>query len=187
VNRLTRVLMTPLGLALVSALPPATLVPLGKYDEALVIPANSPVTFQHFGQYYDSAEFTGRFLLEGTFILDCDYCEPGYKDNQLRLNIIPDAAIAASLPHWKRHDNDIAITITDAGRFIDAISKSTERKALLSGKLTEIRGHAAIIVDRYEAGLECDSANYTARFVAVAKPPRIAKIEPKGDFGCGMI
>src|SRR4051812_31602179 len=150
-------------------------VPLGKYDEGLLIPANSPVTFQHFGQYFDSAQFSGKFVVEGVFILDCDYCEPGYEDNQVHLSIIPDPAIATRLPHWKKHDNDIALTITDADQFIDAISTSAERKLLLSGKLNEIRGRAAIVVDQYEAGLECDSANYSARFVAIAKPPKIAK------------
>ena len=59
--------------------PQPRFVPLGKYDEGLVIPANSPVKFQHFGQYYDSAEFSGKFVVEGVFILDCDYCESGYR------------------------------------------------------------------------------------------------------------
>src|ERR1043165_2372059 len=82
-----------------------TFVPLGKYGEGLLVPANSPVTFRHFDKY-DSAQFSGKFVLEGVFVLDCDVCEPGYKDNEIRLTIIPDPAIAARLPHWKKHDND---------------------------------------------------------------------------------
>ena len=162
-------------------------VPLGQYDESMVIPTNSPVTFRNFGKHHDSAYFSGRFLLEGVFILDCDYCERGYKDNRLRLIIVPDPAIAARLPHWKRHDNDIAIAVTDAGPFIDAISTSEQRESLLSFKLSEIRGRAAIIVDRYEASLDCDSADYSAHFLAIAKPAEVAKVEPKGNVGCGMI
>jgi hypothetical protein len=182
----TRIAAIPLVVLIIGAAPAPTYVPLCKYDEGLVIPANSPVTFQHFDQY-DSAQFHGRFVLEGVFVLDCDFCEPGYKDNQIRLSIIPDPAIAARLPHWKKHDNDIAIVITNAGSFMRAVSTPTQRRLLLSGKLDEVRGRAAIVVDQYEASLDCDSADYSARFVAIAKPPKIAKLELKGDFGCGMI
>jgi hypothetical protein len=101
--------------------------------------------------------------------------------------MIPDPAIAARLPHWKVHNNDFAIVITNAASFMRSISTPAQRKLLLSGRLDEVRGRAAIVVDDFEAGLDCDSANYSARFVAIAKPPRIAKIHLKGDFGCGMI
>lgn len=185
-TKLARIAAIPLAALILAAAPAPTYVPLGKYDEAVVIPAASPVTFHHFDQY-DSALFSGQFRLEGEFVLDCDYCEPGYKDNQIRLSIVPDPAIAARLPHWKKHDNDIAIVITNAGSFIRAVSTPTQRKLLLSGKLDGVRGRAAIVVDRYKASLDCDSADYSARFVAIAKPPRIAKVEFKGEFGCGMI
>jgi hypothetical protein len=182
----TRIAAIPLVALILGAAPAPTYVPLGKYDEGLVIPANSPVTFQHFDQY-DSARFSGRFVLEGIFILDCDFCEPGYKDNEIRLSIVPDPAIAARLPHWKVHDNDIAIIITNAGSFMRAVSTPAQRRLLLAGKLDEVRGRAAIVVDQYEASLDCDSAGYSARFVAIAKPPKIAKAELNGNFGCGMI
>lgn len=182
----TRTAAIPLAALIVGAAAGPSYIPLGKYDEGLVIPANSPVMFQHFDQY-DSAQFRGTFVLEGVFVLDCDFCEPGYKDNEIRLSIIPDPAIAARLPHWKKHDNDIAIVITNAGSFMRAVSTPDQRRLLLSGKLDEVRGRAAIVVDQYEASLDCDSADYSARFVAIAQPPKIAKVEFKGDFGCGMI
>lgn len=184
--KVARFAAIPLAALIFAGAPAPNYVPLGKYDEGVVIPAASPVTFHHFDQY-DSALFRGQFLLEGVFVLDCDYCEPGYKDNQIRLSIVPDPAIAARLPHWKKHDNDIAIIITNAGSFMRAVSTPTQRKLLLSGKLDEVRGRAAIIVDHYEASFNCDSADYSARFVAIAKPPRIAKADLEGDFGCGMI
>ena len=183
----TRIAAIPLAVLVIGASPAPQYIPLGDYDEGMVIPADSPVAFRHFGKHRDSAYFTGRFVLEGAFILDCDYCEPGYKDNQLRLIIVPDPAIAATLPHWKKHNNDIAIAITNARPFINAISTPAERQSLLSGKLLEIRGRTAIVVDQYEASLDCDSADYSAHFIAIAKPPKVAKVEPQGDFGCGMI
>ena len=163
-----------------------TFVPLGQYDEGVLVPADSPVTFHRFNEY-DSAQFSGQFVLEGVFVLDCDFCEPGYKDNEIRLSIVPDPAIAGRLPRWKVHREDIAIVITNAAAFLRAVSTPTQRKLLLSGKLDEVRGRAAIVVDQYEAHLDCDSANYSARFVAIAKPPKVAKAKVKGDFGCEMI
>ena len=44
-----------------------------------------------------------------------------------------------------------------------AVTTAAQRHALLTGKLDEIRGRTAIIVDRYEASLDCDSADYSAR------------------------
>jgi hypothetical protein len=170
----------------IGATPAPTFVPLGKYGEGVLVPANSPIMFRQFNEH-DSAQFSGRFVLEGVFVLDCDSCEQGYKDNEIRLSMIPDPAIAARLPHWKVHNNDFAIVITNAASFMRSISTPAQRKLLLSGRLDEVRGRAAIVVDDFEAGLDCDSANYSARFVAIAKPPRIAKIHLKGDFGCGMI
>jgi hypothetical protein len=183
-----RIFFAAISLAVVAvgAAPGPRYVPLGKYGEAVVIPSGSPVKFHHFDQY-DSALFSGKFVLEGVFVLDCDFCEPGSKDNRIRLSIVPDPGIAARLPHWKKHDNDIAIVITNAGSFIRAVSTATQRRLLLSGKLDQVRGHTAIVVDRYEASLDCDSADYSASFVAIAAQPKIAKVELKGDFGCGMI
>jgi hypothetical protein len=186
VQVINRIAVAPLAALLAAAAPGPQYVPLGKYDEAIVIPANSPVKFRRFDQY-DSAQFSGRFVLEGVFVLDCDYCEPGYKDNEIRMSIVPDRTIAARLPHWKVHDNDTAIVITNAASFIRAMSTPYQRQLLLGGKLDQIRGHAAIVVDRYEASLDCDSAGYSARFVAIAKPPKVYKVALKGDFGCGML
>jgi hypothetical protein len=183
-----RIFFAAISLAVVAvgAAPGPRYVPLGKYGEAVVIPSGSPVKFHHFDQY-DSALFSGKFVLEGVFVLDCDFCEPGYKDNEIRLSIVPDPAIAGRLPRWKVHREDVSIVITNAAAFLRAVSTPTQRKLLLSGKLDEVRGRAAIVVDQYEAHLDCDSANYSARFVAIAKPPKVAKAKVKGDFGCGMI
>jgi len=70
--------LTPM---VVGATAAPTFVPLGQYEEGIVIPASSPVTFQHFDEY-DSAQFSGQFVLEGVFVLDCDFCEPGYKETK---------------------------------------------------------------------------------------------------------
>ena len=183
---ITLIMLISIAATLIAAAPAHKFIPLGKYDEGLVIPASSPVKFRRFGPY-DRARFSGRFIVEGTWVLDCNFCEPGEKDNQLHLSLVPDPPMAARLPHWKMHDNDIAIDIVRAQRFISSVSSADERRMLLSGKLDEIRGHAALLVDEFEAGLDCDSANYSARFVAVAKAPTRKKLELAGDYGCGGI
>lgn len=178
-----RASIVPLALALLGTSSPAKLVPLGKYREGILIPTTSPVRFRRFDQY-DRAHFNGTFIVEGTFVLDCNYCERGYKDNELHLSMIPDAPIAARLPHWKMHNGDIEIDITGATTFIRSITTPQERQMLLSLKLNEIKGRAALVVDQFEAGLDCDSANYSARFVAIAKPAKRNNRQPGGDVGC---
>ena len=66
---LARVAVLPLVALSVSAAPPAQTIPLGKYGEAIAVPVDSPVKFRRFNQY-DRAEFTGRFVPEGTFVLE---------------------------------------------------------------------------------------------------------------------
>ena len=149
-----------------------------------MIPAGSTVKFQRF-EHDDRAYFSGKLIIQGTWVLDCDYCEPGQKDNELHLSIVPDTATIARLPRWKRHNNDIRIDLTDADRFIRSVSTVDERKRLLAGILMEIRGHAAIVVDHYEATLECDAASYSARFVGVAQVAKRANLPTDGDYGCG--
>jgi hypothetical protein len=185
-NRLVRVAILTSATLSVGAAPAAQVIPFRKYHESITVPAHSPVKFQRFDQY-DRARFIGRFVLEGTFVLDCRYCEPGYKDNELSLSIVPDRSIAARLPHWKVHGDNMEIDITDAARFIRTISSPSERKRLLSGKLTEksdIKGRAALVVDQFEAGLDCESANYSARFVAIATRAKRDQVAPDGGGGC---
>jgi hypothetical protein len=188
---LKRLALFPIALLLVGASPAEKLIPLpGDDAEALVVPAASPVRFAGFNKSGDQAygaHFSGRFVVEGTFVLDCNFCEPGVKDNQLSLSIVPDASTAARLPHWKVHDNEIAIGITRADSFIRTISTPEERSRLLSGKLDQIKGRATLVLDHFEADLDCDSADYSARFVAVAKAPVRDKVELAGDYGCGGI
>ena len=179
--RLTILALATLAIA---AMPAVKSVPVGKYGEAILIPASSPVRIQSI-EHDDRVRFRGRFIVEGRWVLNCDWCERGQKDNELYLSIIPDAATVARLPRWKNHNNDIRIDLTNADAFIRKVSTADERKRLLAGTLTDIRGHAAIVVDNYEAALECDSASYSARFVGTAQTVRRADLPTDGSYGCG--
>lgn len=183
-NASARFMLITLPLALLGAGPAARLIPVGKYGEAVVMPAGSPVRLQRI-DHDDRVLFNGRLVIQGTWVIDCEWCEPGQKDNELHLSIVPDSATVARLPRWKNHSNDIRIDLTNADRFIRSVSTPDERKRLLAGTLTDIRGHAAIVVDHYEAALECDAASYSARLVEVAQTARRANLPTDGAYGCG--
>jgi hypothetical protein len=182
---LVRIAAIAFAALIVSAAAKPTYIPLGKYGEGVVNPANSGLKFRRFDSY-DSAHFDGQVLLEGVFIIDCADCEPGIKGTRLHLSIVPDLWIAARLPRWKKHDNDIAVDISGADSLLRTIVSPAKRSLLLSGKLDEIRGRTAIIVDRYTASLDCDSADYSAHFLAVAKRAKYAGIKTDGNYGCGF-
>jgi hypothetical protein len=182
-DRLAAALLTAL---LVSATPAPTIIlhPDIK-GEALIVPANSPVKFSHFDKY-GVAHFKGRFVLNGTFFIEgCESDCPGFAQEDLGIDVFPDPKLEASLPHWKVHNNDILMTIRPEGRLMGVVTGSRQRAALVSGKSSDIRGSIAIVVDDFQTSLECDSANFSARFIALAKAPKIAQVEFKGNYGCG--
>ena len=179
-----RLMMLALASLALGAVPAAKSIPVGEYGEAILIPASSPVRLQSIDRD-DRVRFSGRLIVEGTWVLNCDWCQPGQRDNQLYLSIIPNPATVARLPRWKNHINDIRIDLSNADPFIRKVSTAHERKRLLAGTLTDIRGHAAIVVDNYEAALECDSASYSARFVETTRTARRADLATDGSYGCG--
>jgi hypothetical protein len=179
-------------LLLVGAAPAEQVIPFPGVDgEALIIPTDSPVRFAGFikdGKEYIGARFKGRFVLTGSFTWGCyvDCGEPTVTEAEnFALTVVPDPALAARLPHWKLHDNDIAIGVSKARTFTHAITTPAERAELVSGRLPEIKGRIAIVVDHFVTSLDCDSANFGADFVAVAKPAKLANVNLNGNYGCG--
>jgi hypothetical protein len=181
-----RIALVPMAALLVSATSSARVIPLPKGEgEALVVPVNSPVRFRGFGRY-DVARFAGRFVLTGTFIYGCEIeCEPPLQADEVFVRIVPDAASAGVLPRWKFRNGNMRIYLVGGERLAQAIVTPREKAALLAGKVEDVRKQVAFVVDDYSAGIECDSASYSARYVALAKPVRLASAKVEGDFGCG--
>jgi hypothetical protein len=98
-------------------------------------------------------------------------------------DIIPDPGSA--LPHWKLRNGDMLIYLVDGERLANQIVSRQERAALLAGKVQDIRKHVSILVNDFEAGIECDSPFYSARFIAIAKPVNLASAKTKPNYGCG--
>jgi len=184
-SALYRLIVIPFAILLVSASPAQFVALPDDPDEGIIVPPDSPVQFHDFDQY-GRAHFTGKFVLTGTFTYRCNYCEPGTKvtENDLEFSIVPDPALLSRLPHWKQHDNDTMVEILQARRFTHAVTAAADRRALLLGKRDEVTGRIAIVVDDFQAGLDCDSANFSAKFVSIAKPVTIAKVQFNGNYGC---
>ena len=182
-----RFLIALLSLALLSAAPaakPTEIEWLPGGDEAIVIPAESPVHFKGFNKDH-YATFRGRFVLAGTFVYGCNVeCEPPQQADW-EADLIPDPAMAAALPHWKLRNGDLLIYLVDGERLAKQIVTGKERAALMAGKIPDVRRHVAIVVDDFQAGIECDSAFYSARFIAVATPAQIASAKVQPNYGCG--
>lgn len=183
-----RAALLPLALLLLSASPGPTIIPLpGHPDEAIVIPRDSPVKFRRWDKY-GYAEFDGRFTLSGAFTYGCwsncaDYNGP-VRESDLDVRIAPDASIAARLPRWQHRKNDMLVLIKRSGQLAAMIASPRQHTALRSGKLEYLRGRATIVVDQFQTGIECDSTNFRARFVAMARKPRLASARLNGDYGC---
>ncbi len=176
-----------LSLMLVSASPAKEPIeiPSGLGEEALVIPATSPVHFERYGKDYE-ARFSGRFVVTGTFFYGCEMeCDPPLQRDQVFAAIVPDPAVAATLPHWKIRNNDIRIFFINDEQLVNQIVTRPERAALLAGRIPDVRRHVAIIVDDFRAAIDCDSAYYSAHFVAMAKPVEETRAKLNGDYGCG--
>jgi hypothetical protein len=173
------------ALALLAAAPAAKVVPYPAGGPPMIIPADSPVKFTGFNKD-GVAEFSGRFVLTGTFVYDCPAdCEPSMTEDDVELHIIPDPAVAARLPHWQDRGDGMVVDITGYDRVKRTIASKAAVADLLSGKIPDVRGRASIVVDHYAADFGCDySPYYAARFVGFAKPLKLARSNVEGNSGC---
>jgi hypothetical protein len=173
------------ALLLLGAAPAARVIPLPHVEgEALVIPPDSPVHFRGFDKQ-GAARFNGRFTVTGTFTYGCEFeCNPPIKEWQENFVVTPDPALAARLPHWKLRNGPIVLYINHATGLTRTLGTPAKRAALRSGKLANLNGRISIVVDAYEASIVCDGPNYSARFVAVAKPAELAEKPVKAEYGC---
>jgi hypothetical protein len=184
-----RIAMLPVAALIISAVPGPIVVPFPKAaNEAVIIPPDSPVKFRGWDRSSGYAQFDGRFVLSGTFTYGCgstcaDYDGP-VSDSDLQVQIVPDPKVAAVLPNWKNRHNDMLVLIVDGKSLATAIATPRQHAALRSGKIKDLRGRTAIVVDHFETGIECDTANFRARFAGMVKPPEIAKAEFNGNYGC---
>lgn len=173
-----------LAVALVGAAPAAQEIPWRGSNWVLLVPHGSPVKFRGWHEH-GYARFDGRFVLTGEYALTLtDNCQRPGTEDCLIVDIEPDPAIVARLPHIK-DGGDVWITIRNEGRLLRSIAGPRQRAALLAGKIRSMTGRTSIVVDQFSVGGDCEQVWYSARFVAFATPPKLARAEFGGGFGCG--
>jgi hypothetical protein len=181
-----RLVAIPFALVLMSAVPADQVIALpGLEGEAIVIPHNSPVHFRGWGEN-DVAHFSGKFVLAGTYSYGCEFCDDWpIKTDELSLKIVPDAAMASRLPHWRLRSGNKGIFIDASKSLNRTIGTPDELRALKAGKIDDIHGNVSVLVDHFDAAIECDGAAYSARLVAVIKRPTVRRNNLDGSYGCG--
>ena len=186
-----RFLLPPLAVLLTSAAPPPTLVPHPQYpNHVLVVPTGSPVKFT--GWRNGEAIFEGQFILTGGWSYGCAFgCSDPPADSDFQFEMVPEKEIAARLPHWTQAGEphgggfgDRSIIITGEAKLVTTVVEPALRSALWKEKVPYVQGQTSILVDDFRTGLSCDSSYFSARFVAMARLPRVATAEPTGVGSC---
>ena len=172
------------ALSLAAAAPPAAEYALADVTgEALVVPASSPVAFTGFEEHL--ARFGGQFELTGTLVYRCSVdCDLPVDPRSLTLFVVPDAGLAEHLPYWKTRRAEIHVYFENDEALASAVVSAAERQALLSGKAAEVRKRVTLTVADFRLGIDCDSASYAARFVALTKPTALADMSQEIATGC---
>lgn len=137
-----------------------------------VIPAGSLVGAGHFAGGADtdiSATFDGKFVISGTFHVGGDGI----------VFLKPDKAVAAHLPHWKESGPPTQIWFENA----DAAERAIVPKAGGNSVAAHADRHVTLDVDHFTIHIECDTANYTVRFLSVHAPGPVAQ-EVEEEEGC---
>lgn len=157
-----------------------TSIALPDKADTVIVPDGSPLKFSKFGP--DGAIFTGRLTLTGAFF----YGDNEYNDGptvDLTLYFQPDAASIALLPSLKSRGPARSLVLTNAAPFAKAVLSKQQLAALQKKGAPYTTGHTSVVVDTVEAGVVCDAASFTARFVALAKPGT-AHTAPSPGFSC---
>jgi hypothetical protein len=140
-------------------------------QNAIVSPHAAPVRFASFGRH-GTAKFNGRFELTGTY-------RYGYLTNNpaadsaygvLALSFVPDLKTAEKLPYWQGFAPPATLGFSNPRTFVRRVIPPDAVAKLKQKKMFSISGRAAIVVDYYRAGIECDSAYYDVRFLSVVRP-----------------
>lgn len=168
-----------LSIALLLAQPLAAAparIELPNKADTVIVPQDSGLIFSRYEDKNDGigAIFKGQVTLTGTYF----YGDNAYNDDSgtvdLSLYFKPDAATVARLPHLERRGKAVDVFITGAAPFAKALLSEAQLVALRKKGALYATGTVSIVVDDFQASVDCDAASFTARFVSLAKPGAIA-------------
>ena len=147
-------------------------------NEAIIVPAGSPLRLVSFPRdFYSSAAFRGQFTLSGKYEIGAD------ADNTVA-TVWPDEPWRKLLPYWRRHGGPREIDISNAEAFAEAVIPHEMLQKLKAGKVPSVRGRVTIVADDYKSSIECDAANFSARFISIVNPPLRVAANPTSEEGC---
>ena len=191
VKALLRFVLVPLAVLLTSAAPGPIMIPNPKDPRhVLVIPHDSPVTFKDWED--GEAVFEGQFVLTGGWSYGCAFgCSDPPVDADFQFEMAPEKELVARLPHWTTAGQsedygfgDNTIIIVREEKLVSKVVDPILLTALRDEKVPSDQGRTSIIVDEFSTGFSCDSTYFSARFVAMAEPPKLAKAQPTGVGSC---
>ena len=134
------------------------------WGDPILIPAAS--TMRVVKLTYDgihSAVFRGRFTLSGNYLIE------GFGEDTF-VTFWPDKKTLAVLPYWQYFGGPKELYISNGSAFAEAVVPKDKLRMLKAETLAAICGRVTIIADDYGTSIECDSADFSARFVSVVKP-----------------
>ena len=158
---------------------PVTIALPGNAD-SVIVPGGSGLKFAKFDEEHQ-AIFTGKLTLTGTY-----YYGHGVFDDEgnfFTLYFRPDAASAARMPYLKTRGHPADMVLTNEALFLKTYLPKDTMARVRPGRDTYASGVITVTVDTVSAGVVCDGASWTARFVSAAKPVP-AKFGPMPDSGC---
>ena len=157
-------------------------IPLPRNVDTIVVPAGSPVRFASMDKH-GRASFKGRFVLSGTYYYGDNEFSDG-PDVYLTLYFVPDPNVAARLPYFKIRGRPSVIFLDNSDAFVKAVVSRPTLARLLKKGAPRASGKIAIWADGFEARIECDAADFRARFLSIYTPARALVASNKQDFGC---
>lgn len=158
---------------------PATVILPDKAD-TVVVPEGSGLKFAKFDEEHQ-AIFTGKLTLTGTYY----YGHGEYDDegNFFVLYFRPDAASAARMPYLKTRGHPADMVLTNGALFVKTYLPKDTLARVRPGRTTYASGVVTVTVDTVAAGVLCDGASWSARFVSVARPVQV-KFGAMPESGC---
>jgi hypothetical protein len=153
--------------------------------DRITIPADSPVHYSGSSKKYGDepvANFPGKFLLTGTYYYgDNDFNDSGDQNPSKyvfdpQAYIVPDAAIAARLPHFVKRGGPSFIFLKNPAAFARVALPDQMAQRVRCRTCGTTSGHIAIWIDQLTVGIVCDNPDYEVRFLSVDRPSKAALV-----------
>ncbi|HWG10732.1 MAG TPA: hypothetical protein VN693_04445 [Rhodanobacteraceae bacterium] len=147
----------------------------GKDGVEYLVPAGSPVKYVSKNDGELQANFHGRFTISGTYYYGTYYAGSMTEatDDDLDLDFIPDKKFAVTLPYWRDRGQVHEIEFRNKDAFINAAIPSSVVRDLKSRKIVSAHGKVSVVIEDYQASVECDAPAYSVTFVSVVHPPTL--------------